>query len=135
MTARLFRLPSAAREDAAVDAWFAVADPIRELARGPFARMRAARQDVRVLIHDHSPTACVGDAAFGYVGAHATHVSVGFFDGADLPDPAGLLQGAGKHMRHVKLRGDHAIDEPALWALIAAAYAHTRAVLAEAEHR
>jgi hypothetical protein len=32
------------------------------------------------------------------------HVNVGFFRGAELSDPNGLLQGTGKFMRHVKLR-------------------------------
>ncbi|MEI9965905.1 MAG: DUF1801 domain-containing protein [Caulobacteraceae bacterium] len=53
-------------------------------------------------MHDGHPTACVGDAAFAYVDAFRAHVNVGFFHGAALDDPAGLLEGTGKRMRHVK---------------------------------
>jgi hypothetical protein len=51
-----------------------------------------------------TPTACSDDAAFGYVNAFKDHVNVGFFYGALLRDPAHLLEGTGKRMRHVKLR-------------------------------
>ena len=50
------------------------------------------------------------------------HVNVGFFRGAQLEDPGGLLEGNGKFMRHVKLRPDKQIDEAALKKLIDAAY-------------
>jgi len=86
---------------------------------------------VRELIHDGQPTACVGDAAFAYVDAFKAHVNVGFFQGAELPDPAGLLEGQGKFMRHVKLRPDGPLDAAALKNLIEAAYAHVRARLNE----
>jgi len=66
--------------------------------------MRACGDDVRELIHDGCPVACVEDVAFGYVNAFRSHVNVGFFHGAALKDPAGLLEGAGKRMRHVKLK-------------------------------
>lgn len=84
--------------------------------------MRGCGDDVRELIHDDQPTACVGDAAFAYVDAFTAHVNVGFFRGADLPDPARLLQGTGKFMRHVKLRPDRPLDDGALLALIEISY-------------
>ena len=77
---------------------------------------------MRELMHDGCPTACVEDAAFAYVNAFRAHVNVGFFHGASLPDPAGLLEGSGRFMRHVKLRPGTAADGEALEALIAAAY-------------
>ena len=102
---QLFRLPSAVRRDPSVDAWFAMPDhELRRMAEPWFERMRGCGADVRELVHDGYPTACVGDAAFGYVNAFSAHVNVGFFRGAALDDPAGLLEGAGKRMRHVKLR-------------------------------
>ncbi len=51
-----------------------------------------------------------------------SHVNVGFFHGATLPDPARLLQGTGKFMRHVKLRPGIATNDEALDRLIDAAY-------------
>jgi hypothetical protein len=88
--------------------------------------MRDCGPDVRELLHDGWPTACVNDAAFAYVAAFAAHVNVGFFHGADLPDPAGLLTGSGKRMRHLKLRWGEPVDEAAVSALIAAAYRDIR---------
>ncbi len=84
--------------------------------------MRGCGADVRELLHDGCPTACVGDAAFGYVNAFRAHVNVGFFHGAALDDPAGLLEGTGKRMRHVKLRWAQPVNAAALGVLIAAAY-------------
>lgn len=73
-------------------------------------------------MHDGYPTVCVEDAPFAYVGAFRTHVNVGFFHGAALKDPAGLLEGAGKSMRHVKIKPGGALDRSSLEALIAAAH-------------
>ncbi|HET7746324.1 MAG TPA: DUF1801 domain-containing protein, partial [Vicinamibacteria bacterium] len=54
------------------------------------------------------------------------HVNVGFFRGAELVDPEGLLEGTGRFMRHVKLRPAEEVDERALRGLIRAAYADIR---------
>ncbi len=128
----LFHLPSALRRDPVVEAWFTGDDPLRLRARRWFDRMRACGDDVREILHDGFPTACAGDAAFAYVAAFRAHVNVGFFHGAALADPARLLQGTGKRMRHVKLHGEVGVDEAALDALIAAAYRDVRARLARA---
>jgi hypothetical protein len=122
----LMRFPSAVRRDPGIDAWFAAHDEQRWAAQPWFERMRACGVDVRELMHDHCPTACVEDAAFAYVGAYAAHVSVGFFNGSALKDPAGLLEGAGKRMRHVKIRPGRPVDAGALNELIAASYRDMR---------
>lgn len=88
--------------------------------------MRGCGADVRELLNDGHPTACVGDAAFGYVDAFSAHVNVGFFFGAALDDPAGLLEGSGKRMRHVKLRWARPVNADALSELIVAAYRDIR---------
>ncbi|MBO9557010.1 MAG: DUF1801 domain-containing protein [Caulobacter sp.] len=119
----LFRLSGAVRRDSEVEAWFASPHhDLRRLARPWFDALRACGPDVGELLHDGHPTACAGGAAFAYVDAFSVHVNLGFFHGADLADPAGLLEGAGKRMRHVKIRWGRPADEPALEALIAAAY-------------
>ena len=87
-----------------------------------FERMRGCGADVRELLHDGCPVACLGDAPFGYVNAFKVHANVGFYYGATLADPAGLLEGAGKRMRHVKLRPGAALNVEALSDLIAASY-------------
>lgn len=119
----LFRLSGGVPRDPEVDAWFAMPDhEMRRMAQPWFERMRRCGSDVRELVHDRHPVACVGDAAFGYVDAFTGHVNVGFFHGATLDDPAGLLEGAGKRMRHVKLRWGQPVDVAALDELIGAAY-------------
>jgi hypothetical protein len=92
------------------------------MAREWFAVMRGCGDEVRELLHDGCPVACLGDAPFGYVNAFTSHVNVGFYHGAALPDPARLLEGAGKRMRHVKLRPGTDPDAAALTRLIEAAY-------------
>jgi hypothetical protein len=69
----------------------------------------------------------LGDAPFGYVNVFTAHVNVGFFHGAALPDPARLLQGTGKFMRHVKLTPGTATNTKALSTLIDAAYSDIKA--------
>jgi hypothetical protein len=125
---RLFRFPRAVRRDPDVEAWFAGGDvAMRQLARTWFERIRACGPDVRELRHDGHPTACVGDAAFAYVDAFAAHVNIGFFEGASLDDPTGLLEGAGKRMRHVKIHWGQPREEVVLAELIAVAYRDMRA--------
>ena len=127
----LFLLPGAAPHDPAVAAWFAGDNEgLRALAADWFARLKALAPDVTEILHDHCPTVCVADAAFAYVAVHARHATIGFFHGADLPDPQGLLEGSGKRMRHVKLRWGEPVDEAAVAALITAAHADIRARLA-----
>jgi len=121
------RFPSAVWRDPNVDAWFAMPDhELRRMAQPWFERLRGCGADVRELVHDGHPTACVGDAAFGYVDAFSAHVNVGFFHGATLDDPDRLLEGAGKRMRHVKLRWGEPVNVAALNELIAAAYRDIR---------
>ena len=123
-TSQLFRFPSAARRDPAVDVWMHDhAGDLGTLARRWFDAMRDCGDDVRELLHDGHPTACVGDAAFAYVNAFKAHVNVGFFRGAELADPEGLLEGTGKIMRHVKLKPERHVDATALEKLIETAYA------------
>lgn len=123
----LFLLPGARPRHPDVDAWFQAADPLRDLVRPWFETLRALGPEHREILHDGAPTACLGEAAFAYTAGFTAHAAVGFFHGADLPDPAGLLEGSGKRMRHVKLRWGQAADEAALQALVTAAHADIRA--------
>ena len=119
----LLRFNGTVRRDPRIEDWFAdFPDPLRLMTRIWFECMRGCGADVREVLHDGCPTACVGDAAFGYVNAFKAHASVGFFYGAMLADPAGLLEGQGKRMRHVKLRPEQEGDAKALGKLIVAAY-------------
>ena len=127
----LFRFAAAERHSPEVERWFLTQLPgLGDRAERWFNRIRACGEDVRELIHDGWPTACVDDAAFAYTSVHAAHVNVGLYRGAELDDPAALLQGSGKRMRHVKLAAGEEIDEDALGALIVAAYDDMKARLA-----
>ncbi len=118
-----FRFPNAVQRDPAIEAWFSRPDfELRRFVQPWFEQMRHCGADVRELIHDGHPTACAGEVAFGYVDAFNAHGSVGFFQGAVLNDPAGLLEGTGKRMRHVKLRWGQPVNDAALTKLIQAAH-------------
>jgi hypothetical protein len=129
----LFLLSGAQRNDPVVDAWFA-AHPgaTGELARSWFDQLLRCGGDVCQLLHDGCPVACVNDAALGYVNVFTRHASLGFFNGADLDDPSGLLQGTGKRMRHIKLLPDAPPDARAVHRLIEDACADLRNRLADA---
>jgi hypothetical protein len=130
MTTRteLFRLNGAVKLDPAIDRWMKEhTGKLGAIAQNWFEVMRKCGDEVRELLHDGCPTACLGDAAFGYVDAFTSHVNVGFFQGAALTDPARLLQGTGKFMRHVKLEPGTATDAAALVRLIETAYADIKA--------
>jgi hypothetical protein len=127
---RLFTLDGTRRRHPEVAAWFAAPPAtLRSLAERWFDMMRACGPDVCEVLHDSHPTACVENVAFGYVNAFKDHVNVGFFVGTSLPDPAGLLEGAGRFMRHTKVRPGVAIDEAALRELITGAYHVIKAAL------
>jgi hypothetical protein len=120
---QLLRFPTSAERDSAIERWMREhSGALGAIARRWFEVVRGCGNDVRELLHDGHPTACVGDAAFAYVDAFRAHVNVGFFRGAELADPQGLLEGTGKFMRHVKLRPEREVDPTALKALIEAAY-------------
>ena len=124
MDKSLFIFPNASRIDPAVEEWFDTRPgKLGSIARKWFDVMRSQGNDVRELLHDHHPTACVGEVAFGYVNAFSSHVNVGFFRGTEIDDPAGLLEGTGKYMRHVKLSPDRDVDVAGLETLIRSAYA------------
>jgi len=117
----LFLLRGGTKRDPAVEAWLSDQTPVLgAIAIEGFGRIRRCGDDVVELMHDGYATACVEDAAFAYVGVFKAHVNVGFFYGATLADPAGLLEGTGKRMRHVKVRPG--VDDGGLGALIRAAY-------------
>jgi hypothetical protein len=124
---RLFRLSVGLRRDPAVEAWLSKqSGELGTLARTWFSRMRACGFDVLEMMHDGCPVVCVRDVPFAYVNVFKTHANVGFFLGAELNDPASLLEGTGKRMRHVKLRPGAQIDAKALGALIQESYADVK---------
>jgi hypothetical protein len=132
MREQLLRFNGAVERDPAIDAWMKAwmkkdAVELGAIAHHWFEVMRRCGDEVRELMHDGCPVACLGDAPFGYVNVFTSHVNVGFFQGASLPDPAHLLQGNGKFMRHVKLTPGTTPNTAALNALIETAYSDIKA--------
>jgi hypothetical protein len=124
---QLLRFSGAVKRDPAIDVWMDEhSGALGSIARRWFEVMRSSGNDVRELLHDGHPTACIGDAAFAYVNAFKDHVNVGFFRGAEIADPAGLLEGTGKFMRHVKLRPEIDFNAAALMKLVETAYIDMR---------
>jgi hypothetical protein len=120
---KLFRLNGTVEHDPAIDHWMREhAGELGAIAQKWFDVMRKCGDEVREVLHDGCPTACLGAAAFGYVNVFTSHVNIGFFQGTALQDPAHLLQGTGKFMRHVKLKPGTGEKSAALRRLIEAAY-------------
>jgi hypothetical protein len=128
MRTDLLRFNGTVERDPAIAAWMKHhAGELGTIAYRWFEVMRKCGDEVRELLHDGCPVACLGDAPFGYVNVFTSHVNVGFFHGAALPDPARLLRGTGKFMRHMKLRPGTPTNAAALNKLIAAAYTDIKA--------
>ena len=128
MRTELLRFNGTVERDPAIAAWMKDhSGELGAIARRWFAAMRDCGDEAREVLHDGCPTVCLGDAAFGYVAVFSSHVNVGFFQGASLPDPARVLQGSGKFMRHVKVTPDKPTNDAALTALIDAAWLDIKA--------
>lgn len=128
MKTELLRFNGAVERDPAIDTWMKEhAGELGTIAHQWFGVMRKCGDEVRELLHDGCPVACFGDAPFGYVNVFTSHVNVGFFQGAALPDPARLFQGSGRFMRHVKLRPGTVSNDVALSRLIEAGYRDMKA--------
>jgi hypothetical protein len=130
MKVELLRFSGAVERDPAIDAWFeGHPGALGAIARRWFEAMRRCGDEVRELLHDGCPVACLGDVPFGYVNVFTSHVNVGFFQGAALFDPERLLQGTGKFMRHVKLRPGMAIEDASVQRLIERAYSEIKTLV------
>lgn len=64
-----------------------------------------------------------------YIAPHVSHVNLGFYKGASLPDPGHLFEGTGKALRHIKIRTPDDVDRPAVRNLVMAAITERRSVL------
>jgi hypothetical protein len=127
-TTQLLRFDGAVERDPAIDLWMKEHQgALGAIAHRWFEVMRKCGDEVRELMHDGCPVACLGDVPFAYVNVFTAHVNVGFFQGASLPDPGRLLQGNGKFMRHVKLKPEAPENDAALSRLIERAYSDMKA--------
>jgi hypothetical protein len=128
MKSDLLTFDGTLEHDPAIDEWFDThKGELGSIAHKWFELMRSCGDEVREIFHDGCPNACFGDVPFAYVNIFTSHVNVGFFQGASLPDPAHILQGEGKRMRHIKLKPDTATNAAAIGQLIEIAYADIKA--------
>jgi hypothetical protein len=110
------RYPGAVRRDPAIDAYVRSAGPLGETLARLVALVRSSVPAHDEVVFHGAPSFCIGGEPFCYIVGYPRHVNLGFCDGVALSDPAKLLRGKGKFMRHVRL----APGEP----LPAAALAH-----------
>ena len=128
MNGELLRFDGAVEHDPAIEDWMERhREELGAMARRWFEVMRGCGDAVRELLHEGCPVACLGDVPFGYVNVFTSHVNVGFYQGAGLKDPEGLLEGSGKFMRHVKLWPGMEARAGAVGKLIETAYADIKA--------
>jgi hypothetical protein len=103
---------------------------VREIARQARARVIATLPRVVEVCWPKQGIAGYGvgprkmSEQFCYIALHQAHVNLGFYYGADLPDPSGLLDGTSKRPRHVKLRSAGELGSPDLMHLLRAASRH-----------
>jgi hypothetical protein len=88
---------------------------------------------LRVLVREAAPEAKESikwaqpvyeeNGPFCYIKAFKNHVNFGFWRGVDLPDEAGILEGSGEKMRHVRVTGLEDLREDVFQDLVRAAVA------------
>mgnify|MGYP001166759494 FL=1 len=128
----LFDLNNSFEFDPKIDRWWSTKSPeLSSLARTWFEVMRMCGPDVKESLHNGYPTACLEVYPFAYVDAFSSHINIGFYYGAFLPDPQRILIGTGKRMRHVKLILDNQGDSRALKKLIEGSYQDLKIRLSE----
>ena len=97
--------------------------------RRAVAMVSARLPGATIMVYDNYNALAIAFGATDKVGSivcsvagYPRWVSLFLSNGPTLPDPAGLLEGEGSTVRHVKLTGDR-MDSPAVAALIDAAAA------------
>lgn len=98
----------------------------QDLARSVIDVVRESLRDADETIKWNQPCFVVAGSNCLYVSAQDGYVNLGFFDGAGVDDPAGLLEGTGTAMRHVKVHSSAQLENPAVTDLVIAAGTHSR---------
>jgi hypothetical protein len=88
-----------------------------------------------VRLGDRAATYGVGpkkmSEGYAYILPHKNWVNLGFYKGAELPDPGGLLEGTGKKLRHVKVRTVADSEKPEIRILIVEALTERKQALGD----
>lgn len=126
-----------------VDTRFGTFDELMEQAEPAMRPIATRLREVVLTVHSQAVEVVrLGDRAatyglgpskmregYCYVLPRTSWVNLGFFKGAELPDPAGLLEGTGAQLRHVKVRTQDAAEDQALGDLLEAALSERRTAL------
>ncbi|MFY9551795.1 MAG: DUF1801 domain-containing protein [Thermoanaerobaculia bacterium] len=122
------RYPGAARRDPAIDAYArTVEGPLGSTISRLVSLVRSAVPGHDEVLFHGAPSFCIEGEPFCYLVGYPGHVKLGFCDGAALSDPAGLLRGRGKYMRHVRLAPGEPFPTAALAHLVAQSVRRVRA--------
>jgi hypothetical protein len=101
---------------------------VRAVAKAALAKMRKRLPGAVELVYDNynalaigfGPTERASDAIFS-IALYPRWVSLFFLQGAHLSDPAKLLRGSGKQVRHIVLKDAAVLDLPGVHALMSQA--------------
>jgi hypothetical protein len=91
---------------------------VAAVAKGLRALMKKTVKGVKESVNPWKIPTFESNGPMCFFMAGKKHVTFGFLRGAMLKDPAGLLEGTGKSLRHVKLRGVEDLKRPELRKLI-----------------
>ena len=109
--------------------------PIAERLRALVLELDPDAHEV-VRLGDKATTLGVGpkkmSEGYVYIMPHAKWVNLGFYKGASLADEAGLMEGTGKQLRHIKMRSMEGAERPEVATLIRLAIAERKAALGKA---
>jgi hypothetical protein len=70
---------------------------------------------------------------YAYIAPYKNYVNLGFYHGVGLKDPAGLLEGAGQRLRHIKIMSLADVDKKELRTLLKAALREREVAIAESK--
>ena len=103
---------------------------------------RRLREIIADIDPDHVEVVRLGDRAatfgvgpkkmsegYAYILPHSKWVNLGFYQGANLADPDGLLEGTGAKMRHIKVRSLEAAEDPAIRTMVQEALSERKQAL------
>jgi hypothetical protein len=83
----------------------------RELVSRVLAPSNESILDVYVLAMNYGFSERMKDQVV-YIGVYAKHINLGFYWGAQMDDPEGVLKGSGKQLRHIKIRSQADLGTP-----------------------
>jgi hypothetical protein len=94
---------------------------LQKVVRGLRSLMKASAPGTTITLNSWGIPTFEAKDPFCFYMVGKNHVTFGFHYGASLDDPEGLLEGSGKSLRHVKLRGVEDLERKGLKELVLAA--------------